>query len=246
VENGNRRHRDAVALCLSGRQVKLSAYCKTAADHVTVSLSTNNGRSFTPLWTTDRTGVSETVLELKERVLRRYAYQLKVEIVASTPQGAGLTALAAENDLQHAPRTLPWLGKGATPSPLPETAIPRWPPGPSPAVSPPIPSLLKTRPHRRWRHLRQSACGRWNVLVDRGVGTMTVPIETPGEMVALRFGAHIRARGAKDGSRCFSASMRAKPGRRRQRSWDRLPRQPSTSALPPFRREPSGRCCATN
>src|SRR5438046_8113487 len=31
-----------------------------------------------------------------------------------------------------------------------------------------------------------------------GVGTMTVPMATPGDLVALRFGAQVRARGAKD------------------------------------------------
>jgi hypothetical protein len=31
-----------------------------------------------------------------------------------------------------------------------------------------------------------------------GIGTMTVPVETPGDIVALRFGAHARARGDKD------------------------------------------------
>jgi hypothetical protein len=31
-----------------------------------------------------------------------------------------------------------------------------------------------------------------------GVGSMTVPIETPGDLAALRFGAQVRARGNKD------------------------------------------------
>jgi len=31
-----------------------------------------------------------------------------------------------------------------------------------------------------------------------GTGTMTVPIDTPGELVALRFGAQVRARGERD------------------------------------------------
>ena len=52
----------------------------------------------------------EPTIDLGEAILRRYAYWLKVEVVATSPGGAGLDALTVETDFQHAPRTLAWLG----------------------------------------------------------------------------------------------------------------------------------------
>ena len=82
-------------------------------DRVTVSISTNNARSFTPIWSAQKTGASEAVVDLKDRIFRRYAYWLKIEIVSTSPRGTGLDTFSVEDDIQHAPRTLPWLRKGA-------------------------------------------------------------------------------------------------------------------------------------
>src|SRR5205823_5036558 len=75
-------------------------------------LSTNNGRGFTPVGNAPL-GQQETTLELGSRILRRYAYALRIELTSATPDGAGLQALQVDNDIQHAPRTLPWLGQGS-------------------------------------------------------------------------------------------------------------------------------------
>jgi hypothetical protein len=50
-------------------------------------------------------------IDLKEKIFRRHAYWIKIELA----EQVGLDALEIENDIQHAPRTLPWLGKN-TPS----------------------------------------------------------------------------------------------------------------------------------
>src|SRR5262249_5669447 len=47
-----------------GGRLKLKAIRKTDADKVTVSLSTNNGRTFHPLWTADKVGTSEATVDL--------------------------------------------------------------------------------------------------------------------------------------------------------------------------------------
>src|SRR5206468_4988544 len=85
---------------------------RSADDRVSVSISTNNGRNFEPVWSADELGTAEAVVDLSSRVLRRYAYWLKVEISSAAPGGAGLESLVVENDVQHAPRTLPRLGRG--------------------------------------------------------------------------------------------------------------------------------------
>src|SRR5262249_2853286 len=94
-----------------GGRVTLKTVCQSRDDRITVALSTNNGRSFTTLGSAP-VGKHETTLDLGSRILRRYAYWLRLELTAATPGGAGLEALHVENDIQHAPRALPWLGPG--------------------------------------------------------------------------------------------------------------------------------------
>jgi hypothetical protein len=182
-----------------GGRVKLTAVRKTAADQVSLLISTNNGRSFAPLWQADKIGTNEASIDLKDRVLRRYAYWLKIELRSSTPRGAGLDALAIENDIQHAPRTIPWLGKGSnkiTVASDSDTAT--------------ATRTISCRITPDAGFTKNETSGSMGVKFDNldlregscwwkgGTGSMTVPIETPGDMTALRFGGHIRARGDKD------------------------------------------------
>jgi hypothetical protein len=182
-----------------GGRLTLKAFRKTDADQVVVSISTNNARTFTPLWSAGKTGTSEAVVDLGERIHRRYAYWLRIEINSATADGAGLDVFAVENDIQHAPRTLPWLGKG-------DNTI---------TVAADSDTTLASRaitgritPDERFAK-NETAAGL-GVTFDNldvkdgacwwkgGVGTMTVPIETPGDLVALRFCTQFRARGIKD------------------------------------------------
>jgi hypothetical protein len=182
-----------------GGRVKVRAVKGSSTDRIELSLSTNNGRTWQPLWSAQTAGVNEATVELKDRVMRRYAYQLKVSITSASTAGTGLDQLSIENDIQHAPRTLPWLGKG-------KNTI---------TVASDTDTGLSTRtvtcmitPKTDFRlnessttmglvfdnlDVREGSCW-WK----GGTGSMTVPIETPGEMTALRFGAQIRARGEKD------------------------------------------------
>ncbi len=183
-----------------GGRLKLKAIKRSAADQIVVSLSTNNARSFTPIWTADRTG--EQTLDLTSQILRRYAYWLKIEIVSTSAEGAGLEALLLENDFQHAPRTLPWLGRGTN----------------TITVAADSDADLATRSvvcriTSDANFQKNESTSSLGVVFDNldvqngscwwkgGVGRMTVPIQTPGALVALRFGAQIRAGGDTDAVR---------------------------------------------
>ncbi len=183
-----------------GGRIHLTSVTRTAQDRVTVSLSTNNGRTFTPLWSSEKTGETQAVIELGDHVMRRYSYQIRIEIVGSAAHAAGLNALAIENDIQHAPRTLPWLGKGSNTLTVAADT--------DPAIAT---RTVNCRITPDTKFTKNETSGTMGVVFDNlrvtegggcwwqgGVGTMTVPIETPGDMVALRFGGHIRARGDKD------------------------------------------------
>lgn len=183
-----------------GGRIRLTAVTRTAQDSVKVALSTNNGRSFAPLWTTTQVGVSKADIDLGDRVTRRYAYQLRIEMAGSAAHAAGLNALSIENDIQHAPRTLPWLGKGANTITVAADSDPGLATRTVNCRITPDMSFSKNETSSTmgvvFDNLRVTEGGGcwW----QGGVGTMTVPIETPGDMVALRFGGHIRARGEKD------------------------------------------------
>jgi hypothetical protein len=182
-----------------GGRLKLSAYRATDVDRVAVSLSTNNGRTFAPLWSAASTGPNEGVVELGDRILRRYAYWLKIEITAASAGGARLEALAAENDIQHAPRTLPWLGAGRNTITVASDA--------DPALAS---RTMTCRITPDTNFTKNESTATMGVAFDNlnvvdgacwwksGTGTMTVPVEVPGEIVALRGSTQIRARGAKD------------------------------------------------
>jgi hypothetical protein len=182
-----------------GGRLKLTAFRKTDADRVAVSISTNNARTFTPLWSADKIGFSEAVVDLSDKIQRRYAYWLKIEMTSATADGAGLVAFAVDNDIQHAPRTLPWLGQGANTITVAAdsdttvatraftgriTADPRF------AKNETAAGLGAT-----FDNLDVKDGGCW---WKSGVGTLTVPLETPGELVGLRFSTQFRARGMMD------------------------------------------------
>jgi hypothetical protein len=185
-----------------GGRLTLKAVCKTKGDRITVSISTNNARSFTPLWTVEKPDMNQSVVQLKDHIHRRYAYWLKIEISAAAPDSAGLETFAVENDIQHAPRTLPWLGKGTntiTVAADSDTGLA------SRAIT------CRITPDARFA--RNESTHSMGVSFDNldvkdgacwwksGVGAMTVPVETPGDLTGLRFCTQFRARGMKDAIR---------------------------------------------
>ncbi len=93
---------------LGGERHFVWAISPDAPGRVSVSISTDGGRSFVP---TGTEGMRTTIVaggKLEGWINRRYAYRIKVELVG----GARLTRLILDNDIQHAPRTLPRLEKG--------------------------------------------------------------------------------------------------------------------------------------
>lgn len=179
-----------------GGRVSVKAFRKTAADKIALSISTDNGRNFVPLWSAEQLGGSEATMDLREKILRRYAYWLKIELTSATLTGAGLDALVIENDFQHSPRTLPFLAKG-------DNQITVAADGGDTTIATRSVVCRNTNITNFRKNETADALGvvYENVRRDDGwawftgtIGTVTVPVETAGEMVALRFGAQIRAR----------------------------------------------------
>jgi hypothetical protein len=182
-----------------GGRIKVKAFRKAEGDRVALSLSTNNARTFTPLWSADNVGVNEATVELRDRITRRYTYWLKIELQSSTADGAGIDSLAVENDIQHAPRTIPWLGKGKntiTVAADQDNAI-AWRG---------ITGRITTNANFNKNETAATLGTVFdNLKVDDGscwwkggVGRMTVPIDVPGDIVGISFCTQYRARSERD------------------------------------------------
>jgi hypothetical protein len=178
-----------------GGRLRIKALGRSAGDRLAVSISTNNARTFAPVYSGTLDGATEVNVGLKEKIFRRYSYWIKIELEGT----AGIDALQVENDFQHAPRTLPWLGKGKNTITVAADADPAIATRSIVCRITPDPSFNKIETTGTMGvvfdnvDLRNDACW-WR----GGTGVMTVPVETPGEMTALSFSVQYRARSEKD------------------------------------------------
>jgi hypothetical protein len=167
--------------------------CTTAVGtggSIVLSLSDNNGLDWQEIarWTSP----GEQHLDLTSRVLRRYDYRLKFEFHG---RDAGLDALRIVHDIQHSQRPLPTLGPG-------ENAITFTAGPPEGTVTVEGATNLANKGKQLVYtdfHPEMSGFEPNLFIGSSGRGTITFPIATPGNLVRLRFGAHYRARDARDG-----------------------------------------------
>jgi hypothetical protein len=157
-----------------------------AAGEVTVSFSDNNGLD----WKVIARGGGET--DLSPRCLRRYDYRLRFELRG---KGAAIESLRIAHDIQHSQRPLPALAQGR--NTITFSA------GPAEGTVTLEGSVHLDRRNRQlvYTDFHPEVSGfEPNLFVGAsGKGEIAFPVATPGEMVRLRFGAHYRARDARDG-----------------------------------------------
>ena len=158
-----------------------------------VSFSGNHGLAWRPVASFTSSG--EQAIDLSPYVLRRYDYRLRLELKG---KGTGLDALKIAHDIQHSQAPLPALGPG-------DNTV-AFSAGPHEGT---ITIEGRTSPTRKRNEL---------LVTDfrpelRGVGvkllrvtgygpeggSITFPVATPGDLTRLRFGAHWRARDAREG-----------------------------------------------
>jgi hypothetical protein len=157
---------------------------------IAVHFSDNNGLDWKELAHVDNAG--ERRIDLSPLVLRRYDYRLKFVLAGG---GTGLTALRIRHDLQHSQRPLPALDKGEntitfSAGPAEGTVTVEG----STELANKGKQLVYTDFHPQVEGFEP------NLFVgSTGQAAITFPIATPGDMVRLRFGAHYRARDARDG-----------------------------------------------
>jgi hypothetical protein len=131
-------------------------------------------------------------VDLSPLVRRRYDYRLKFEFRGA---GTGLDALKVAHDIQHSQRPLPALGPGVN-----TITFSAGPPEGTVTVEGAA-NAARRRGQLVWTDFHPEANGfEPNLFISpSGRGTVTFPVATPGELLRLRFGAHYRARDARDG-----------------------------------------------
>jgi hypothetical protein len=157
---------------------------------ISVLFSDNNGLDWKPVAEISASG--ERRVDLKPLVYRRYDYRLKFVLKG---KGTGLDALKLVHDVQHSQRPLPALGQGQnritfSAGPQEGTITVEGSVDPKAKGK----QLVYTDFHPEVQGVQEGT-----LRLAGGAGTVTFPITTPGEMTRLRFGAHYRARDAKDG-----------------------------------------------
>jgi hypothetical protein len=157
---------------------------------VAVSFSDNNGLDWREVARVTERG--EQRVDLTPLVLRRYDYRLRFELRGA---GTGLDALRLAHDVQHSQRPLPALGQGAntiafSAGPAEGTVTVEGATNPASKGK----QLLYTDFHPQVDGFDP------NLFIGAsGKGSIAFPVATPGDLVRLRFGAHYRARDARDG-----------------------------------------------
>ncbi len=178
-----------------GGKLHVKARGQSSGDRLTLSISTNNARSFATIYSSELTGPTDVRLELGPSILRRYGYWIKIELAGSME----LDTFKVSNDFQHAPRTLPWLGKGKNTIAVAADADPAIATRSITCRITPDPSFTKNETSTTMGLLFDNVDLRYDACWWKGgTGVMTAPIEVPGDLAALSFSVQYRARSEKD------------------------------------------------
>jgi ferric-dicitrate binding protein FerR (iron transport regulator) len=169
---------------------------------VTASFSDNNGLDWREIAKFEKSG--EQKVDLKPFVLRRYDYRVRFELKG---KGTGLDALRFVHDIQHSQRPLPAFDQG-------ENKI-AFSTGPDEGT---ITIEANTNLDHKGRQVLytdfkpevKGFAKPAPLLMGGPTATLTIPIETPNDMVRLRFGGYYRT--WSDGD-CWEFSVSFDDGR---------------------------------
>jgi hypothetical protein len=164
-----------------------------AGGAITIEASDNNGNSWKPAGALTA-GASK--VDLTPIVYDRYDYRLKFTLKGA---GTSIKALKLTHDTQHSQRALPALGAGENslsfssgPQEGTITVEARHQPGA-------FPSLADFK--AKVENCDEGTLKQWGTLAPVGAqeASLTIPVETPGDIARVRVGCDYRARDAAEG-----------------------------------------------
>jgi hypothetical protein len=157
---------------------------------IVVCCSDNNGLDWKEIARTTSPGAQR--VDLTPLVLRRYDYRLKFELHG---KGTRLDTLRVVQDIQHSQRALPALAQGTN-----TITFSAGPPEGTVTVEGATTLSYKGKQLVYTDFHPEISGFEPNLFIgSAGKGSIAFPVATPGDMVRLRFGAHYRARDARDG-----------------------------------------------
>ncbi|HYE06954.1 MAG TPA: hypothetical protein VEL07_15665 [Planctomycetota bacterium] len=161
-----------------------------AGGSLKVSFSQNNGLDWSEIANVTASGAQ--TIDLTDRCYRRYDYRLRFDLAGA---GTGLDALTIAHDIQHSQRPLPALKQGKNAitfrSARQEGRITI-----EGNIDPGVKDkqLLFTDFHPVVENLAGAP-----LFMQAGTGSITYPVETPGDMTRIVMGCFYRARGTGEG-----------------------------------------------
>ncbi len=167
-----------------------------AGGDVSVAFSDNNGTDWKDVSKVNAAGPQ--TIDLKALVYRHYDYRLKFTLNGA---GTAVKALKISHDIQHSQRPLPALGKGD--NTITFSAGPQEGTVTVQATHPEF--KAKGQPSLEEFHVTTTGFNpdtfkQWKTLVPAGANAdLTMPLETPGDLVRLRFGCNYRAGDKNEG-----------------------------------------------
>jgi hypothetical protein len=150
---------------------------------VRVLLSRNHGADWKEIYARKEAGAFEESIDLEPHVSRLYDYLLKFEMSGA---GTGVDALHVENDIQESQRALPALAQG-------DNRI-AFSAGPAEGTVTVEGATVRTSMHNQLAVMECHPTLDGMELTDndlrltRNGGSVTFPVETPGDMARIRFG----------------------------------------------------------
>ena len=163
-----------------------------AGDTVGADISLNDGLDWTPIWDAPGVGAHDVSIDLTPHVRRRYRYLVRIRI-SGQAGSSGIEALAFDHHVQCAQRALPRLGRGKNHITIA-------------AADPALATITREGNFGRaaaglsYKDFHAEVAGlkeyeEYGALFLSGGerGTLTFPIETPGDVAGVRFGGSFRS-----------------------------------------------------
>lgn len=157
-----------------------------AKGDVVVAFSDNHGLDWTEI------AKAPGEIDLSPRVLRRYDYRVRIELKGA---GAALTGVRFAHDIQHSQRALPAFDQGKN-----AVSFSAGPAEGTITIEGAV-NLGNKGKQLVYTDFKPELSGfEPNLFIGgSGKGEITFPLTAPGEIKRIRFGAHYRARDARDG-----------------------------------------------
>ncbi len=176
--------------------------CENINDKVELYISTNNQLDWHKVYSTTSNGTFRVNIDIGSYIYRRYSYHLKFVLsTGGSLEDVGIDSLTVSNLIQHAQRAMPFLVQGNN-----EFSVDTGPAISTLTIAPRLTTATVSPDfyqNETLTTMHADISGMWvysrDLYVDNsGQGSVTFPVSTPGEIIALRMGGVFMLIGPND------------------------------------------------